>query len=114
MCLVLDGVMVLSFCRTVSLHSSRGDWIVNSFLFFQFELLKHQKLKDQNIFVSRTRLCLHNLPKAVDDKQLRKLLLNATRGEKGVRIKEVRVGPAHSELRCWVRSSIYFQAVVLD
>ncbi|XP_027984872.2 RNA-binding protein 28 [Eptesicus fuscus] len=57
----------------------------------RFELLKHQKLKDQNIFVSRTRLCLHNLPKAVDDKQLRKLLLNATRGEKGVRIKECKV-----------------------
>ncbi|XP_062956064.1 RNA-binding protein 28 [Cynocephalus volans] len=57
----------------------------------RFELLKHQKLKDQNIFVSRTRLCLHNLPKAVDDKQLRKLLLNAIRGEKGVRIKECRV-----------------------
>ncbi|XP_004856457.1 RNA-binding protein 28 isoform X2 [Heterocephalus glaber] len=57
----------------------------------RFELLKHQKLKDQNIFVSQTRLCLHNLPKAVDDKQLRKLLLNATRGEKGVHIKECRV-----------------------
>ncbi|KAL2777641.1 RNA-binding protein 28 isoform 2 [Daubentonia madagascariensis] len=57
----------------------------------RFELLKHQKLKDQNIFVSRSRLCLHNLPKALDDKQLRKLLLDATRGEKGVRIKECRV-----------------------
>ncbi|XP_037692165.1 RNA-binding protein 28 isoform X2 [Choloepus didactylus] len=57
----------------------------------RFELLKHQKLKDQNIFVSRTRLCLHNLPKTVDDRQLRKLLLNATRGEKGVHIKECRV-----------------------
>ncbi|XP_006861165.1 PREDICTED: RNA-binding protein 28 isoform X2 [Chrysochloris asiatica] len=57
----------------------------------RFELLKHQKLKDQNIFVSQTRLCLHNLPKAVDDQQLRKLLLSATRGEKGVRIKECRV-----------------------
>uniref|UniRef100_A0A667GEJ8 RNA binding motif protein 28 n=1 Tax=Lynx canadensis TaxID=61383 RepID=A0A667GEJ8_LYNCA len=57
----------------------------------RFELLKHQKLKDQNIFVSQTRLCLHNLPKAVDDKELRKLLLNATRGEKGVRLKEQKV-----------------------
>ncbi|KAF0877782.1 RBM28 protein, partial [Crocuta crocuta] len=57
----------------------------------RFELLKHQKLKDQNIFVSQTRLCLHNLPKAVDDKELRKLLLNATRGEKGVRLQECRV-----------------------
>uniref|UniRef100_A0A7N5KH74 RNA binding motif protein 28 n=1 Tax=Ailuropoda melanoleuca TaxID=9646 RepID=A0A7N5KH74_AILME len=57
----------------------------------RFELLKHQKLKDQNIFVSQTRLCLHNLPKGVDDKKLRKLLLNATGGEKGVRLKECRV-----------------------
>ncbi|XP_051007803.1 RNA-binding protein 28 [Acomys russatus] len=57
----------------------------------RFELLKHQKLKNQNIFVSQTRLCLHNLPKSVDDKQLRKLLLHATRGEKGVCVKECRV-----------------------
>ncbi|XP_016045131.1 RNA-binding protein 28 isoform X1 [Erinaceus europaeus] len=57
----------------------------------RFELLKHQKLKDQNIFVSLTRLCLHNLPKAMDDTQLRKLLLSATSGQKGVRIKECRV-----------------------
>ncbi|XP_022366009.1 RNA-binding protein 28 isoform X2 [Enhydra lutris kenyoni] len=57
----------------------------------RFELLKHQKLKDQNIFVSPTRLCLHNLPKSVDDKELRKLLLSATRGEKGVHLKECRV-----------------------
>ncbi|XP_016281631.2 RNA-binding protein 28 isoform X2 [Monodelphis domestica] len=57
----------------------------------RFELLKHQKLKDQNIFVSKTRLCLHNLPKAVDDKQLRKLLLTATGGGRAVRLKECRV-----------------------
>ncbi|XP_044535775.1 RNA-binding protein 28 isoform X2 [Gracilinanus agilis] len=57
----------------------------------RFELLKHQKLKDQNIFVSKTRLCLHNLPKAVDDKRLRKLLLTATGGGRAVRLKECRV-----------------------
>ncbi|KAM4874243.1 RNA-binding protein 28 [Thomomys bottae] len=57
----------------------------------RFELLKHQKLKNQNIFVSQTRICLHNLPKSVNDEQLRKLLLNATRGERGVRVKECRV-----------------------
>ncbi|KAM7325509.1 hypothetical protein ACRRTK_015762 [Alexandromys fortis] len=69
----------------------------------RFELLKHQKLKNQNIFVSQTRLCLHNLPKAVDDNQLRKLLLSATRGEKGVRIKECRVmrdlKPVHGKMK---------------
>ncbi|XP_038176610.1 RNA-binding protein 28 [Arvicola amphibius] len=69
----------------------------------RFELLKHQKLKNQNIFVSQTRLCLHNLPKAVDDRQLRELLLSATRGEKGVRIKECRVmrdlKPVHGKMK---------------
>uniref|UniRef100_F6PLL6 RNA-binding protein 28 n=2 Tax=Ornithorhynchus anatinus TaxID=9258 RepID=F6PLL6_ORNAN len=57
----------------------------------RFEELKYQKLKDQNIFISRTRLCLHNLPKAVDDQQLRKLLLRAAGGGRAVRIKECRV-----------------------
>ncbi|XP_053894501.1 RNA-binding protein 28 [Malaclemys terrapin pileata] len=57
----------------------------------RFEELKRQKLKDQNIFVSRTRLCIHNLPKALDDKQLRQLLLRAAGGGPGLRIKECRV-----------------------
>ncbi|KAM9171944.1 LOW QUALITY PROTEIN: RNA-binding protein 28 [Pangshura tecta] len=57
----------------------------------RFEELKRQKLRDQNIFVSRTRLCIHNLPKAVDDKQLRQLLLRAAGGGPGLRIKECRV-----------------------
>uniref|UniRef100_A0A8D0L193 RNA binding motif protein 28 n=1 Tax=Sphenodon punctatus TaxID=8508 RepID=A0A8D0L193_SPHPU len=57
----------------------------------RFEELKHQKLKDQNIFVSLTRLCVHNLPKSVDDAGLRQLMLSAVRGGKGVRIKECRV-----------------------
>ncbi|XP_051817165.1 RNA-binding protein 28 isoform X1 [Antechinus flavipes] len=57
----------------------------------RFELLKHKKLKDQNIFVSKTRLCLHNLPKAVDDKRLRRLVLTAVGGGRGIRLKECRV-----------------------
>ncbi|NXG39616.1 RBM28 protein, partial [Dromaius novaehollandiae] len=57
----------------------------------RFEELKYQKLRDQNIFVSRTRLCVHNLPKAVDSAQLRRLLLKAAGGGKDVRIKECRV-----------------------
>ncbi|TFK00871.1 actin-binding Rho-activating protein-like [Platysternon megacephalum] len=57
----------------------------------RFEELKRQKLKDQNIFVSRTRLCIHNLPKALDDRQLRPLLLRAAGGGPGLRIKECRV-----------------------
>ena len=79
-----------------------------SFLLSQFELLKHQKLKNQNIFVSQTRLCLHNLPKAVDDKQLRKLLLEATAGEKGVRIQEVSSAWRHS-LRAQPAVSTHFR-----
>lgn len=57
----------------------------------RFEDIKRQKLKSQNIFVSRTRLCVHNIPKSVDDKQLRPLFLNAAGGGRSVRIKECRV-----------------------
>uniref|UniRef100_A0A8D0E4H1 RNA binding motif protein 28 n=1 Tax=Salvator merianae TaxID=96440 RepID=A0A8D0E4H1_SALMN len=57
----------------------------------RFEELKRQKLKDQNIFVSRTRLCIHNLPKSVDDARLRKLMLQAVGAIPGVRLKECRV-----------------------
>ncbi|XP_077196714.1 RNA-binding protein 28 isoform X2 [Paroedura picta] len=56
-----------------------------------FEERKHQKLKDQNVFVSRTRLCVHNLPKSVDDARLRKLMLKVLDGKAGVRVKECRV-----------------------
>ncbi|XP_063164427.1 RNA-binding protein 28 [Candoia aspera] len=57
----------------------------------RFEELKRQKLKDQNIFVSQTRLCVHNLPKSVDDAALRTIMLQAVGGQPGARIKECRV-----------------------
>uniref|UniRef100_A0A8B9Z8Q2 RNA binding motif protein 28 n=1 Tax=Buteo japonicus TaxID=224669 RepID=A0A8B9Z8Q2_9AVES len=57
----------------------------------RFEELKYQKLRDQNIFVSRTRLCIHNLPKAVDSARLRRLLLQVAGGGKAMHIKECRV-----------------------
>ncbi|XP_062929034.1 RNA-binding protein 28 [Mobula hypostoma] len=56
----------------------------------RFEELKRQKLKDVNIFVSPTRLCIHNIPKSVTDEQLRKLCLQAV-GAKEARIKECRI-----------------------
>ncbi|XP_051890152.1 RNA-binding protein 28 [Pristis pectinata] len=56
----------------------------------RFEELKRHKLKDVNIFVSPTRLCIHNIPKSVTDKQLRKLCLQAV-GTKEARIKECRI-----------------------
>ncbi|XP_075713679.1 RNA-binding protein 28 [Rhinoderma darwinii] len=57
----------------------------------RFEDLKRQKLRSQNIFVSQTRLCVHNIPKSVDDKKLRQLFLNAAGGSRSVKIKECRV-----------------------
>uniref|UniRef100_UPI00398F5F3F RNA-binding protein 28 isoform X2 n=1 Tax=Pristiophorus japonicus TaxID=55135 RepID=UPI00398F5F3F len=56
----------------------------------RFEELKRQKLKGVNIFVSPTRLCVHNIPKSVTDQQLRALCLQAA-GTKGVRVKECRI-----------------------
>lgn len=54
----------------------------------QFEELKRAKLKDVNVYVSKTRLCVHNLPKSVHQPKFRKLCLTAA-GGKGVRITEV-------------------------
>lgn len=42
--------------------------------------------------MSRTRLCIHNLPKGVDDAQLRKLMPSVAEGAARVRIKEVSSG----------------------
>uniref|UniRef100_A0A8V5G2M3 Uncharacterized protein n=1 Tax=Melopsittacus undulatus TaxID=13146 RepID=A0A8V5G2M3_MELUD len=58
----------------------------------RFEELKARKLRDPNIFVSRTRLCVHNLPKAIDSTRLRQVLHRLLRaGGKGPCIKECRV-----------------------
>ncbi|XP_066448286.1 RNA-binding protein 28 [Eleutherodactylus coqui] len=57
----------------------------------RFVEIKQQKLKNQNIFVSKTRLCVHNIPKSVDDKKLRQLFLNAAGGSRSVKIQECRV-----------------------
>ncbi|KAL2093703.1 hypothetical protein ACEWY4_011015 [Coilia grayii] len=57
----------------------------------RFEDLKRAKLRDIGVFVSKTRLCVHNLPKSVDQKRLRGLCLQAAGGGKAVRITECRV-----------------------
>ncbi|KAM4671066.1 RNA-binding protein 28 [Amazona ochrocephala] len=57
----------------------------------RFEELKAQKLRDPNIFVSRTRLCIHNLPKGIDSARLRQVLRRLLGGGKGPCIKECRV-----------------------
>ncbi|XP_056137738.1 RNA-binding protein 28 [Lampris incognitus] len=57
----------------------------------RFEDVKRAKLKGVNVFVSKTRLCVHNLPKSVDNKKLKALCLQAVKGNKGVRITECRV-----------------------
>ncbi|XP_034735105.1 RNA-binding protein 28 [Etheostoma cragini] len=57
----------------------------------RFEEIKRTKLRDIGVFVSKTRLCVHNLPKSVDNKKLKALCLQAVKGSKGVRITECRV-----------------------
>lgn len=42
------------------------------------------------MYVSKNRLCIHNLPKSVDSKKLKALCLQAVKGKKGVFINEVR------------------------
>uniref|UniRef100_A0A8U7NDK9 RNA binding motif protein 28 n=1 Tax=Corvus moneduloides TaxID=1196302 RepID=A0A8U7NDK9_CORMO len=59
----------------------------------RFEELKRRRLQDPNVGVSRTRLCLHNLPKALDSARLRALLRGLLRapGATAPLIKECRV-----------------------
>ncbi|XP_042352256.1 RNA-binding protein 28 [Plectropomus leopardus] len=57
----------------------------------RFEEIKRAKLRAINVFVSKTRLCVHNLPKSVDNKKLKGLCLQAVKGSKKVRITECRV-----------------------
>ncbi|KAM4573510.1 RNA-binding protein 28 isoform 2-T2 [Odontesthes bonariensis] len=57
----------------------------------RFEEIKRAKLRDIGVFVSKTRLCIHNLPKSVDNKRLRALCLQHAKGVKGVRITECRI-----------------------
>ncbi|KAK3097152.1 hypothetical protein FSP39_006867 [Pinctada imbricata] len=56
----------------------------------KLEKVKRQKLKNPNIFVSTTRLSVHNLPVSVDEKQLRKVFLKAAEDKKAV-INECRI-----------------------
>nr|XP_020508551.1 RNA-binding protein 28 isoform X1 [Labrus bergylta] len=57
----------------------------------RFEEIKRTKLQSISVFVSKNRLCIHNLPKSVDNKKLRALCLQGVKSSKGVRIPECRV-----------------------
>ncbi|XP_076800852.1 RNA-binding protein 28-like isoform X2 [Clavelina lepadiformis] len=57
----------------------------------KIENAKRQKLKNPNVFVSTTRLCIHNLPRTTDDAALKNLFLKHAGGGKDVKITEVRV-----------------------
>ena len=52
------------------------------------EQIKREKLKNPNVFISTTRLCVRNIPTRVDDTQLRKVYLKAV-GDKAAVITEV-------------------------
>merc|ERR1711942_609719 len=55
--------------------------------------LKKQKLKNTNFFISDTRLSVHNLPAACDEKKLKKIFLEAVvkNRVKGAKITECRI-----------------------
>lgn len=59
-----------------------------SLIFLQLESIFRQKLKDPQVFISPTRLCVHNLPGSIDDAKLKKLILEHL-ADPSVRINEV-------------------------
>ncbi|ESO84060.1 hypothetical protein LOTGIDRAFT_229578 [Lottia gigantea] len=56
----------------------------------RIEAQKRQKLKNPSVFVSATRLCVHNLPTTIDDSKLRQLLVKLV-NDKSSKITECRV-----------------------
>ncbi|KAK7476216.1 hypothetical protein BaRGS_00032570, partial [Batillaria attramentaria] len=56
----------------------------------KIEQMKRERLKNQNIFVSSTRLCVHNLPTKTDEKELWQIALNAAEDPEA-KITECRV-----------------------
>ncbi|XP_077965753.1 RNA-binding protein 28-like [Styela clava] len=57
----------------------------------KIENAKRSKLKNPNIFVSKTRLCFHNLPKSVEEAKLRQIILKQFEDKRYVRIIECRI-----------------------
>ncbi|XP_061629443.1 RNA-binding protein 28 [Phyllopteryx taeniolatus] len=57
----------------------------------RFEEIKRAKLRDVSIFVSKNRLCVHNLPKSLDSAKLRALCLRGLGGVKSIRMPECRI-----------------------
>jgi len=57
-------------------------------LCFQVEATTRQKLRNPNIFVSPTRLCVRNIPVSVSDSRLKKIFLEAA-GNRHARVTEV-------------------------
>lgn len=56
-------------------------------LLFQLELRKRQMIKNLHVFISKTRLCVRNLPFHLHDTKLRSIFLKA--GGPGASITEV-------------------------
>ncbi|BFZ09199.1 hypothetical protein BsWGS_12238 [Bradybaena similaris] len=56
----------------------------------KIDATKRLKLKDQNVFVSSTRLCVHNIPPTVSDQELRKIVLTAA-GDGQAKLVECRI-----------------------
>lgn len=56
----------------------------------KIEAVKRQKLKNPSIFVSPTRLCVHNIPVSCDNKKLKGIFLKSA-GDKEAQINECRI-----------------------
>ena len=64
------------------------------FIYDQIEAALRQKLKNPQIFISPTRVCIHNLPVSVDDRRLRQVILK-TLDDRSVNMTEVGAGTKH-------------------
>lgn len=57
----------------------------------KIETVKRAKIKNMYIFVSKTRLVVHNLPMSCNDQKLKELFRSAVKAKDGVLITEVSI-----------------------
>lgn len=74
--------MILELVSKLQIYYDNSCWFksiltMTGIFLFQLENAKRAKLKNPNIFVSTTRLSVHNIPTQVTDNQLKTMFLKA-------------------------------------
>lgn len=91
--MILELVSKCKFFMIIyfELNVFTGSLTMTGIFLFQLENAKRAKLKNPNIFVSTTRLSVHNIPTQVTDNQLKTMFLKAADSKAAVITEVIRI-----------------------